>query len=205
MKRMYVTLIVIFVFGLWTLTALSQMGSAVDQSAKSSGTQFDRMKRRMELREEMHRRIVDKLMNGVGSDQNLFQDLEQEFEDLRPDSFSGMKPSANFSSEWVESKSGRTLVITPKDPEQKMNIDVNATQITIKGEVQHKTGNSTYSSSFTNSFPVPSDCDGSKVKMDSKDGKLLVELPYKTAKQVQPIKSKPINKTLTPIEGEVQI
>lgn len=196
---MYVTLAVIFVFALWTLTALSQMGP------KTVDDPFDQMKRRMELREEMHRRIVDKLMNGVGSDENLFKDLEQEFEDLRPNSFSQLKPSANFTSEWLESKSGRTLVITPKDPEQKMNIDVNATQITIKGEVQHKTANSTYSSSFTNSFPVPSDCDGSKVKMDSKDGKLLVELPYKTTKQVQPNKSKPTNKTLTPIDGEVQI
>lgn len=194
---MYVTLAVILVFALWTLTALSQMGS--------DNTQPDQMKRRMELREEMHRRIVDKLMNGVGSDQNLFQDLEQEFEDLRPNSFSDMKPSANFSSEWLEAKSGRTLVITPKDPEQKMNIDVNETQITIKGEVQHKTANSTYSSSFTNSFPVPNDCDGSKVKMNSKDGKLLVELPYKADKLVQPSKPKPINKTLTPIDGEVQI
>jgi HSP20 family molecular chaperone IbpA len=199
MKRMYVTLIVIFVFALWTLTALSQMGPTPDHS------QLDQMKRRMELREEMHRRIVDKLMNGVGSDQNLFQDLEQEFEDLRPNSFSQIKPSANFTSEWLESKSGRTLVISPKDPEQKMNIDVNATQITIKGEVQHKTANSTYSSSFTNSFRVPSDCDGSKVKMNSKDGKLLVELPYRTDKLVQPSKPKPVNKPHTPIDGEVQI
>ena len=201
---MYVTLAIIFVFALWTLTALSQMGSTTDQT-KTSNNQFDQLKRRMELREEMHRRIVDKLMNGVGSDENLFEDLEQEFEDLRPNSFSQIKSSVNFSSEWLESKSGRTLVITPKDPEQKMNIDVNATQITIKGEVQHKTANSAYTSSFTNSFPVPSDCDGSKVKMDTKDGKLLVELPYKSARQVKPIKSKPTNNTLTPIDGEVQI
>ena len=188
---MYATLGVIFILGVWTLSALSQ------QSA--TPVPFDRMKRRMELREEMHRRIIDKLVNGVGSDQDLFKDLKKNFEDSMPDSSSRPPPSSNFSSEWAESKNGRTLIITPKNPEQKINVDVNATQITIKGEELHQTPNSTYSSSFSNSFSIPNDCDGTRVKMDSKEGKLLVELPYKSNKAIQP-KSPKVH-----IDGEVQI
>lgn len=201
---MYITLGVILLVATWAISALSQLGTSADNVSPVKPAQFDRMKRRMELRQEMHRRILDKLVNGVGPDQDLFKDLEQDFEDSMSDSFSDFDQisgtsASNFTSEWLKTKSGRTLVLTPKDPEQKINIDVNATQITVKGEVFHKTANSTYSSTFSNSFPVPDDCDGTKVKMNSKDGKLLVELPYKTHQAAQP---KPSN---IHIDGEVQI
>lgn len=188
MKRMYITLSIIFIAIVWAAGALSQMTTIQTQPQP-----FDRMKRRMELREEMHRRIREKLLTGRGDDQNLFKDLEQEFEDTMSDSFSGLEPS--YKSEWLEDKNGRTLVITPKDPNQKINIDVNASVITINGESQEKTATTSMVSAFSNTFPVPDDCDGTKVKMNSKDGKLLVELPYKKLKPNQ----------RTPIPGEVEI
>ncbi len=191
MKRMYITLSVIFIAIVWAFGALSQM---TDPQAQQQP--FDRMKRRMELREEMHRRIREKLLTGRGDDQNLFKDLEQEFEDTMSDSFSGLEPS--YKSEWIEDKNGRTLVITPKDPNQKINIDVNASVITIKGESQEKTATTSMVSAFSNTFPVPDDCDGTKVKMNSKDGKLLVELPYKKLKSNQ-------RTPISPIPGEVEI
>lgn len=202
MKRMYITLAVIFIALVWAVAALTQTQAPTRQP-------FDRIKRRMELREEMHRRIRDTLINGGNADQDMFKDLEQEFEDTMSDSFSGLNQlgdtGSSFKSEWQESKTGRTLVITPKDPNQKINIDVNATAITIKGETQEKTATSSFSSAFTNSFPVPDDCDGTKVKMDSKDGKLLVELPYKSFKAVPVPPKQQERKPLPPAEGDVQI
>jgi HSP20 family molecular chaperone IbpA len=208
MKRMYLTLAVIFLALVWAAVAIGQMGSTTFQDPPKR-TPFDRQKRRMELREEMHRRIRDKLINGRGSDEDLFKDLEQEFEDNMPDSFSGISQfpeiQSNFKSEWLESKTGRTLVITPQDPNQKINIDVNASAITIKGESQKKTATTSFTSEFTNSFPVPDDCDGTKVKMDAKDGKLLVELPYKSFKAVPVPPKEQERKPLPPAAGDVQI
>ena len=202
MKRMYVTLAVIFIALVWAVSAITQTPSRQP---------FDRMKRRMELREEMHRRIRDKLINGGSADQDMFKDLEQELEETMADTFSGIgqlsNPSAKYTSEWLETKSGRTLVITPKDPNQKINIDVNASAITVKGEIIEKTATTSFTTVFNNSFPVPDDCDGTKVKMDAKDGKLLVVLPYKTFKAVTipPKATQPERKPLPPAEGDVQI
>ena len=211
MKRMYVVLAFMLLISIWTVVAIGQMTSSHDSipSQGQSRQPFDRMKRRMELREEMHRRIREKLLHGRGADQDLFKDLEQQFDDTMADSLSGlsqMESVSNFKSEWLEDQGSRTLVITPMDQKQKINIDVNANVITIKGESQEKTSTSTYASAFTNSFPVPVDCDGTKVKMDTKDGKLLVVLPYKTMK-ANPI-SPPVNKErqpLPPSESDVQI
>lgn len=182
MKRMYVILVIILLGLIGMVCAIGQTHSQ-NKPQSSTRQPFDRIKRRAELREEMHRRIREMLINGKGDQQNLFKDLEQEFEDTMTDSFSGFDPAvieSNFKSEWMQNKLGRTLAITPKDPNQKINIDVNATVITIKGESQQQTGTSTISSAFINSFPVPDDCDGTKVKMNSKDGKILVELPFKS-------------------------
>lgn len=208
MKRMYVTLAAILLLFIWAISCLGQKITSDDK-----GANFDRMKRRMELREEMHRRMRDKLLHGIGPDQDLFKDIEQMFEDSMSDAFSGLDQfqidSDNFKSEWMESKTGRTLVIIPKEKDQKLNIDVSDAAITIKGETQHKTATSTYSSTFSNSFPVPDDCDGTKVKMDQKDGKILVQFPFKTGKSVttpriQPPKEEE-RKPLPPSEGEVTI
>ncbi|MBA2404489.1 MAG: Hsp20 family protein [Bdellovibrionales bacterium] len=206
MKRMYITLTVILIVLVWAVAALSQNQT---QTLPQTRQPFDRMKRRMELREEMHRRIREKLLHGRGADQDLFKDLEQQFEDTMSESFSGIDQlgdiAPNFKSEWQESKTGRTMVITPKDPNQKINIDVNATTITIKGESQQQTATTSFTSAFTNSFPVPGDCDGTKVKMDSKDGKLLIELPFKSLKAITTKPKEEERKPLPPTGGEVQI
>jgi HSP20 family molecular chaperone IbpA len=173
--------------------------------------QADQIKRREEIREEVHQRIRDMLLNGKADDPDMFKDLEEELGSLMSDSFSGLNQlrggnASNYKSEWLETKFGRTLAITPKDQNQKINIDVNATVITIKGETQQKTATSVYSSAFTNSFPVPDDCDGTRVKMNSKDGKLLIELPFKSLSDVKvPAKKKEERKALPPLPGAVEI
>lgn len=177
---MYVVLGVIFLVMIGAVGALSQIITSPDQTQREP---FDRAKRRAELREEMHRRMRDKILHGIGPDQDLFKDMESDFQDVAGgDPFRAVQ--SNFKSDWKESSTGRILVLTPQSKDQKLNIDVNATMITIKGESQQKSANSVISSSFSNSFPVPQDCDGTKVKMSEKDGNLLVELPFKAAKTV---------------------
>jgi HSP20 family molecular chaperone IbpA len=198
MKRLYVKICTIF------LILAFSAGAFADQRG-------DQIKRREEIREEVHQRIRDMLLNGKADDPDMFKDLEEELGSLMSDSFSGLNQlrdgnASNYKSEWLETKLGRTLAITPKDQNQKINIDVNATVITIKGESQQKTATSVYSSAFTNSFPVPDDCDGTRVKMNSKDGKLLIELPFKSLRAVKvPAKKEEERKALPPLPGAVEI
>lgn len=178
---MYITLAIILVVIIGALSAVGQP--------------FDRAQRRMELREEMHRRMRAKLLFGQGPDQDMFKDMESAFAEAMDDV---QIEVANFKSEWSETKTGRVLTLTPQSPEQKLNIDVNATVITIKGESVQKTATSSISSSFVNSFPVPDDCDGTKVKMNQKGGNILVELPFKQ-------NAKEERKPLPPSAGDIEI
>lgn len=203
MKRMYVTLAVIFLLMVWAISALSQMGPSEPQSPAPQN--FDRMKRRMELREEMHRRMREKLFHNRGGD-DIFQGMNEFFEDAMSD-FDISAPQMNFQHEWSESKDGRTLVLTPQE-DQKLDIDVKSGMITIKGETKVQEENSSYSSSFSNSFSVPSDCDGSKVKMSQKDGKILLDFPFKDVKSISTkpnSEKKHERRPLPPMEGEVAI
>jgi len=78
-------------------------------------------------------------------------------------------------------------VITPKDPKQQLDIDVKGSLITIKGTTENKNSNGSFVSSFSNSFSVPQDCDGAKVGMEQKDGKILVFFPYFEAKKINKV------------------
>ncbi len=207
---MYVVLSIFFLLFVGTIVAVGKMLSFAQSGPSQDSGSFDRMKRRMELREEMHKRMRDKLLHGIGPDQDMFKDLEKMMEETMADSFSQFDQltsvSSQFQSEWTESKTGRTLVITPKDPNQKMNIDVNASMVTIKGESTQNQNGSSYSSSFSNSFSVPDDCDGSRVKMDQKEGKLLIQFPFKSAKAVAlPPKQDNQRKPIPKSEGDVEI
>lgn len=198
MKRMYVTLAIILVVMIGAVAAISQ----TVQTTPPTRQPFDRAKRRAELREEMHRRMRAKLFHNQGPDQDMFADMESEMESLMADSFESMdsikENFSSFKSEWSENKEGRILTLTPQSPEQKLNIDVNATVITIKGESVQKTATSSVSSSFNNSFPVPGDCDGTKVKMSQKDGKIVMLLPYK-------VPAKEVRRPVAPSAGDIGI
>ena len=170
---------------MWALSSLGQKSQDLSEQ----------MQKRLELREEMHRRMMDKLLRGVGPDQDLFKDMEQMFEESMNDSFATIDAfstnSSAFSSEWQADEKGRILVITPKDSKAQLDIDVKGYLITIKGKTEKSANGSSFISSFSNSFSVPNDCDGTKVKMDQKDGKILVQFPYFKA---QNIKNVPIQK-----------
>lgn len=174
---MYWILILISSVLLWTLSVLGQNNPQ------------ESFEKRMQLREEMHRRLMDKLTSGNGPDQDLFTDLEQLMNESLSEAFGGMDSfgsislnpkaaSAAYDASWKEGEQGRTLVIHPKDPKQQLDINVQNNLITIKGKQEVKTQFGTSLSSFSNSFNVPQDVDGSKVKITQKEGKILVHLPY---------------------------
>lgn len=187
---MYVTLGVIFLLMFWAFSSLGQKNS-----------EYDRLQKQLQLREEMHRRILDKFFNGTGSDEDLFGDMHEAFEEAFGNSFAPR--TSNFSAEWTETKEGRTLVITPKTPDQQLDINVQNGMVTIKGKTEEKTDTGMSSMSFNNSFSVPGDCDASKVKMDQKNGKILVQFPFYSAKAVQVPKNN--RRPLPPSEGDVEI
>jgi HSP20 family molecular chaperone IbpA len=166
---MYVTLLGIFFLVFWADTLLGQKKPVDD---------FDRIQKHLQLREEMHRRMMDKLLRGIGPDQDMFKDMEQLFEESLSESFSADFGGQSFSSSWSQDAKGRTLTISPNDPKQELDISVNNGMITIKGKTEEKSQQGISQSNFASSFSVPGDCDASKVKMDQKDGKILVFFPY---------------------------
>lgn len=206
MKRMYVTLALILISLIGAGTLLAQkISRPIDDKDDSA-----MMEKRLRMREEMHRRMMEKLLNGVGPDHGMFSDMESFLDEVMTDSFSGSQSfsrrmARNYRMDWAENKEGRTLVITPKGPEQNLNIDVKEGLITISGVSETKTPNGTSKSSFTNTFNVPGDCDEKKVKIDQKEGKIHVSFPYKELKQVGIPKPQNDRKPIPKSYGDVQI
>ncbi len=179
---MYAVLAVMFMIVFWAGALLGQQGtnSVDDQQA----THVDRV---MKLRMEMHRRMMENLLSDSGPDQDMFGDMEGMMNDLLKDSFSapgkmGLRQGSSLKMEWVENASGRTLAITPQNPKDQLDINVADNLVTVKGKHEERSGNGITSASFSNSVSVPSDCDGSKVKIDQKDGRILVQFPFLRAK-----------------------
>ncbi len=194
-----------FVVVFWAGSLLGQITSRpVDDQVSDS------MEKRMKMREEMHRRMMNKLLNGIGSDEDLFSDMETFMDEIMTDSFNGLNSfsrttSQNYKIEWSEGKDGRTLTIIPDSPEQKLDINVRNGFIEIKGKSEQKSPQGVSVSNFSNSFNVPGDCDPSKVKMVQKDGKILVKFPYRSSKTVDINPPVDVRKPLPPSEGDVQI
>lgn len=142
----------------------------------------------MELRLEMHRRIMEKLLHGNGPDEGLFEDLEKMMQESFSDAFKGFQDldrkaftqgaQSPVKTTWIESKEGRTLKIDPMDPSLKLDIKVEEAQIQIKGEKQKEGGQKIAFSEFSYSLNTPADVNASQVKISQKDSSILVFLPF---------------------------
>jgi len=153
--------------------------------------------------------MMEKLLRGVGPDQDMFKDMEQFMDEVMSDSFSGFNSftrttAQNYKMEWSETSTGRVLTITPNSREQQLDINVENGLVVIKGKTEHKTPNGTSISNFSNSFNVPGDCDPAKVKMDSKEGKILMQFPYRSAKSLE-TKPKGSRTPVGPSDEDVKI
>lgn len=170
MKRMYVTLAVMVLLLLCTGSLLAQFGRPVDNQ--------DALDKKIELYEKMHRQLVEKLILGIEPDSNIFQDMEVFENEFLRDPFAHKPSNQDYSMKWLEDKSGRTLKIIPKTPDQRLDISVVDGLISIKGKSEQQTFRGTSVSNFSHSFSVPSDCNPSKVKIDHKDGEVHVKFPF---------------------------
>lgn len=208
---MYLTLGIMLLLFTWAFTGLGQ------KSSSPSKTREEKIKSYMEAREEMFRRLRESLFKGQGINDDIFKDMEALGQDLMSDSFSGISGLSDFSSnnfkmEWNESKEGRTLLIAPQDQGQQLDINVQNGMVIVKGKTERKGPQGTSVSSFSNSFNVPTDCDANAVKMDQKNGKIVLFFPYsKDIKKVE-IPSKENEqkddndrRPLKPSEGDIEL
>jgi len=173
MKRMYVTLLIIFGITAWGLTSVAQIVLPSSDVQKE-----DAMKRekRLQMHHDLHQKLRQSLFNGTNDIDQIFKDFEEAFNQDFSDSFQRFNSlssqlEAPYKTEWEESKEGRTLKVIPKDKDQNISIDVQDEMISISGKSNQ--------SSFTNRFSFPQDCDASKVKMTSEGNHIVLFLPYK--------------------------
>ena len=165
MKRMYVVLGLFLFTLLWAFTSLGQKKTVDDPEA---------------LREEIHRRMRQKLLFGQGSDEDLFRDMHQMMDRAMSD-FNTIKLDidAGVKSEWVSQGQDQILVVTPEDSKQQMDIKVENGLVTLQSKNESKNS----FSQFSQSFSIPFGCDGSKVKIEQKMEKIHIRFPCTTRKE----------------------
>lgn len=172
---MYVTLFIILGIFIGMAFAIAQIKVLPTDSVHQT-------ERALKMREEIHRRIMDKLINGVGSDENLFGDMDLLMEESMKDMGRFQMPEA-VAAGWSESSAGRTLTVKPASPDQKLDINIQNRLITIKGQNETKSPTGAISSqSFSQSYSVPNDCDEKKVKMSQENGSIVMFFPYENLK-----------------------
>lgn len=196
---MYIALGVMFVIAVTTGTLLGQnLIRSIGDSQKSPE------EARIKMRQEMHRRMMDKLLYGNGPDHGMFDDMEDFIDEAMTGSVSGAQ-AQNYKMEWSEEAEGRTLIVTPNSTSEDLSINVDNGLVVISGKTEKKSGQVASFSSFSNSFNVPSDCDAEKVKIESKNGNILVKFPFVKVKAVQPPADINKKKPLAPTGNEIQI
>jgi len=188
MKRLWITLIIIFV----TIISMMAFGQKSQQDSRQAARQ-----EAMRLREELHRRLLNHLFHGTGTTDDVFKDMDSLFEDVMSDMGEDFSSggSKNYEMTWTESKEGRSLLLSPQDKNQKLEINVEQGMVSIKGNNQVKTPNGTSISSFSHSYSVPGDCDWTRVKILEKEGKIVLSFPYKSLDSA-PKSPKPEEKNL---------
>lgn len=122
------------------------------------------------LREQMLKGFDDKSLE----DMNRMVDemMDQSMRDFPSMGFSRFSSGLNLS--WNERKDGRELIIIPKSKEDKLDVQVQNQLITIK--MTKTEGNSHSASSHAQN--VPTDCDPDRVKMEAREGGLVMFFPW---------------------------
>jgi HSP20 family molecular chaperone IbpA len=161
------------------------------------------MEQRFRLREKLHQRMLDQMLSHRMED-DFFKDMDQMMNQVMKEmesfgsSFQAFGSQKGYQSEWSESNTGRTLVITPDDPKNPLDINVKSGFITIKG----KTQNEQISSQFSHSMKVPGDVEADKVKMTAKENKVYLFFPYAKGGGPQKIPGQPQDRQPLKPNGE---
>lgn len=169
--------------GFLLLLLITTVGKAFSESSD------ERLKRRMQLREEMHQKMRDSLFNDFDASSS-FQKMDQLMDELMKDAFSDFDQSAfqlnssnGISTHWRESEKGRILTVKTEDKDAKVDVQVNGQKITLKTEYEQKSGQGLMKGQSTQMQTVPHDCDGDLVKMEATDKGVELFFPYKTGVQ----------------------
>ena len=146
---------------------------------------------------ELHRRLREQVLKGFQDHDSFVREMDQMMDQMMRDSFgpNGFGrlqdlAAPTIASEWSETDKGRTLEISPASKETKLDVQVKDGMIVIESELisEHSQGR------FSQSQSIPDDCDPEGVRMESKEGKLLVHFPWrKSDKKTSPVKSKPVS------------
>lgn len=128
---------------------------------------------------------MDKMMDGnqlMGDE--VFKEMQKAFES--DPFFDGQ----SFAGKWVKGKEGMTYLIDGEISEGgKFDVKIKEGQVTIEADVIRKIGSyGTHKSVIKRSFPVPEGCDGEKMKIEPKEGKLAILFPWKNQKKETPKK-----------------
>ncbi len=196
----------------WIIVIIISLASIFAFAQKQKDSREERIKKALQMREELHRRLFEHFFNGSLSTEDIFKDMDSLFDD----SLSGLGSnflggeSEHFQMSWSESKEGRSLLIKPKSKDQKFEINVEHGMIKIEGKTEEKTEYGTSISQFSQSFSVPQDCDSTKVKILEKEGNILLSFPFIGGIQKQPVKPQIAPKKedrfpLKPSQGDVEI
>jgi HSP20 family molecular chaperone IbpA len=205
MKRVYVVLFFLLGLIFWAGAILGQHVLKSEDDKKR-----DPFEKRLQMREEIHRRMMDKLLKGIGPDQDMFSDMEKMMDEVMSESISTFDSlgtamnATHFEMVWSENSSGRTLTIDPKGAGQELDINVSNGLISIKGKRESKTPNGVSYSNFTNTFSVPDDCEDTNVKTEEKEGKILILFPFKSSSPKN-LKKQDQRRPIGPQDGDVQI
>lgn len=173
-------------------------------------TPEERQERRRQLREEMHQRLRQgmlqdfdptAMMNDMSRLMDaMVEDSMQEMQELSrlvpgaSDALSGTRLGirSNIVTEWTESATGRSLLVSPADKSAKLDVQVNGQVISIKTEFSQTSQGARMAGQSTQTQLVPGDCDGDQVKMEAKDNGLVLFFPYKNKTSPKPDERTPL-------------
>lgn len=81
---------------------------------------------------------------------------------------------------WIEEKEGMVYLLEGKPVEGgKFDIKVKDGQVTVEADIERKFGQYGKTRSvFKQSFPVPMNCDGEKMRIEERDGKMALIFPF---------------------------
>lgn len=163
------------------------------------------LEERMQRYNQFHQKLREQMLKGFDDksieDMNRMVDemMDQSMRDFPSMGLSRFSSGLNLS--WNERKDGRELIIIPKSKEDKLDVQVQNQLITIK--TTKTEGNSHSESSHAQN--VPADCDADGVKMEAREGGLVMFFPWKKGLAPRNVNPESERKPLKPKKKDIDV
>jgi len=154
---------------------------------------------RAKAHDQMHQRLRESLIRGDDIMQTM-RAIEESMDQLMREAGEDMHALTQLTprsartvggtQEWAVVHGGRQLVLTPSHPDARLEVDVQGPRISIKESLS--TG--ALQAMGETQIPVPAGCDPNKVKMEGKDGKLVLFFPCEGAEVGAVVPGKPLKR-----------